>query len=626
MTIGIYSARIKILNPTPAPDSPIFVLLKELHQEFSSLHEGEVATYIPELAKADPHWFGICLVTAAGHVYEVGDTRQPFTIQSISKPFVYGLALEDQGLTAVTDKVGVEPTGDAFNFISLEAGTGRPRNPMINAGAIATTGLVAGNDPAHRSKRIVDMLSNYAGRPLQIDTVVHQCESDTGHRNRAIGHMLRNFDIITDEPTPTVDLYFQQCSVSVTCRDLGIMAATLANHGVNPITGQRALQGAYIANVLSVMGTCGMYNWAGEWLYRVGIPAKSGVAGGVLAVLPGQIGIGVFSPRLDAQGNSVRGIKVCETLSNFCDLHLFNFRDPGPALRARFNASQISSLRVRSHIEQKVILRHGAELEIFQLQGNLGFASAESVIYHAMEAEPKLTYLLLDLRRLQSLNESAAHLFHDLITGFAANGKTVVFAAARQHWSLAQVVSAKLGAERGHLLKIIDDYDAALEWCESEIISRHLADGTTPSFVMPASNELLADLDDTQRGLLLALLNIYDYPAGEILIKAGDRARNLMLLESGHASVYLELPGAARKRLATFCPGMVFGELALIDDSPRSATVIADTPVKCAVLELDDFNALATQAPEIKICVLKNLALGLCDKLRKANLALSAIE
>jgi glutaminase len=374
------------------------------------------------------------------------------------------------------------------------------------------------------------------------------------------------------------------------------------------------------------MGTCGMYNWAGEWLYRVGIPAKSGVAGGVLAVLPGQIGIGVFSPRLDVQGNSVRGIKVCEALSRFCDLHLFNLRNPGPALRARFNASQITSLRVRSHIEQQVMLRHGDELEIFQLQGNLGFASAESVIHHAMEAKSKLTHLLLDLRRVQSLNESSAHLFHDLVTGFADHGKTVVFAAGRPHRSLAQVVGAKLGAERGHLLKIIDDYDAALEWCETEIVARHLANGTTPSFVMPESNELLNGLDDTQRGRILTLLKTGDYPAGAVLIKAGDRARNLMLLQSGRASVYLELPGDARKRLATFCPGMIFGELALIDDSPRSATVVADTPVKCAVLELDDFNALATQAPEIKIRVLKNLALGLCDKLRKANRALSAIE
>lgn len=317
-------------------NSPILQILRKLHADFFDVHEGEVATYIPELAKTDPKLFGICLVTTDGHVYEVGDTRHEFTIQSISKPFVYGLALMDRGLTDVAAKVGVEPTGEAFNSISLEPSTGRPRNPMINAGAIATAGLVAGASPAIRRDRIVEMLSRYAGRPLSIDQTVHQSESDTGHRNRAIGHMLRNFEILTEDPTPTVDVYFQQCSVSVTCRDLGIMAATLANHGVNPLTGERALQGAYVEHVLSVMGTCGMYNWAGEWLYRVGIPAKSGVAGGVLAVLPGNIGIGVFSPRLDEQGNSVRGIKVCEALSRYFDLHLFNLRNPGPALRARF--------------------------------------------------------------------------------------------------------------------------------------------------------------------------------------------------------------------------------------------------------------------------------------------------
>src|SRR5688572_17190052 len=297
-----------------ATHSPIQEFLQELHGRHATLRDGQVATYIPELAKANPDWFGICLVTTSGHVYEAGDSQQPFTIQSISKPFVYGLALEDNTRAEVLKKISVEPTGDAFNAISLEPGTGRPRNPMINAGAIAAAGLIAGKSPQTRLRRMQEMFSLYAGEEVAIDDAIYRSESETGHRNRAIGHMLRNFDILTSDPKPSVELYFQQCSVSVTARDLGVMAATLANRGINPLTGKMAIRGEYVESVLSVMGSCGMYNFAGEWIYNVGMPAKSGVSGGIIAVLPGQLGVGVFSPPLDAHGNSVRGVHVCDRL------------------------------------------------------------------------------------------------------------------------------------------------------------------------------------------------------------------------------------------------------------------------------------------------------------------------
>lgn len=201
------------------------------------MNDGDIASYISELTKANPDWFGICLVTATGSIYEVGDTRQPFTIQSISKPFVYGMALEENGRADVLKKVGVEPTGDVFNSISLEPDTGRPRNPMINAGAIATTGLVTGLTLESRLKRMLATFGNFAGRELSLDEEVYRSENETGHRNRAIGHMLRDFEILTTDPIPTVELYFKQCSISVNCHDLGIMAATLANRGTNPVTG-----------------------------------------------------------------------------------------------------------------------------------------------------------------------------------------------------------------------------------------------------------------------------------------------------------------------------------------------------------------------------------------------------
>lgn len=609
---------------TPAPGLPINQVLQEMHRRFADLHEGEVATYIPELAKANPDWFAICLVTPGGQVYEIGDTTQPFTIQSISKPFVYGLALEDCGLAEVSTKVGVEPTGDAFNSISLEPNTGRPRNPMINAGAIATTGLVAGGSAATRRDRIVSMLSRYAGRPLALDAAVHRSESDTGHRNRAIGHMLRNFDILTADPAPTVDVYFQQCSVSVTCRDLAVMAATLANHGVNPLTGEGALRGAYVEHVLTVMSTCGMYNWAGEWLYRIGIPAKSGVSGGVLAVLPGQLGIGVFSPRLDQQGNSVRGIKVCEMLSRYFDLHLFNLRKPAPALRNRYTVAQVGSRRVRPAVERQQLAGHGGDAVVFELQGSLVFATIEPVIHEAVTAS--LTHLLIDLRRVQSLSESAAHLLHDLLLDYAGRDRTVVFCHARAHRALLRVVGARLGAARAGLFRIIDNYDDALEWCEDQVIIRHAQGPTTPEFVPSHGNELLAGLVPEQCTRLLDLLRPCVFAAGTTIITAGERRRSLFLIERGRPSVYMDLAGGGRRRIASLCPGMVFGELALIDDSPRSASVVADTDVSGTELAVEDFELIGARYPDIKFQILKNLCLGLCDKLRKSNTALGVLE
>ncbi len=184
---------------------------------------------------------------------------------------------------------------------------------------IASTGLIEGRTPQVRLSRILEMFGRYAGRELKVDEGVYASESATGHRNRAIGFMLRNFNVLEQDPMPTVETYFQQCSILGHCADLATMAATLANRGVNPLTGVHAIRGEYVESVLGVMGTCGMYDYAGEWLYDVGMPAKSGVAGGVIAVLPGQLGIGVFSPPLDAKGNSVRGVRVCSALSRRWD-------------------------------------------------------------------------------------------------------------------------------------------------------------------------------------------------------------------------------------------------------------------------------------------------------------------
>jgi glutaminase len=607
--------------------SPIQDLLQELHGRLAGLNEGAVATYIPELAKANPDWFGISLVTANGHIYEVGDSRQPFTIQSISKPFVYGLALEDNTRAEVLKKVGVEPTGDAFNAISLEPGTGRPRNPMINAGAIAAAGLIAGKTAATRSQRMLDMFSRYVGEEVVIDDAVYRSESETGHRNRAIGHMLRNFDILTEPPDAVVDLYFKQCSVTVTSRSLAVMAATLANRGINPLTGRQAIRGEYVESVLSVMGSCGMYDFAGEWLYRVGMPAKSGVAGGVIAVLPGQLGIGVFSPPLDSHGNSVRGVRVCDELSRHFDLHLFNTPHASKSVvRLKFSAAEVSSSRVRTLEEAQTLRADGHSILVYQLQGYLALSTAEVVVHEVMSQLDCKDAVILDFKYVLAINESACRLIYQLLLKLNGQGKQLIFTNVARVPHLRRYLKAKLKDQFESLFRAFDENDTALEWCENRLLSSRCRVRDVNETLGAASYELLAGLGPDEVSTVQSLFERRKFKAGELIVQIGEPAGELFFLSRGRVSVTVPLAGAAQKRLATFEPGMAFGEMAMLDRAPRSAVVVADTEVECDVLALDAFDRLGETHPRIEIAILRNLALSLSRKLRKANREMSVFD
>lgn len=304
-------------------------LVEELHARYAPLDEGQVATYIPELGKANPKDFGIAVATADGRIFETGDADRLFTIQSTSKPFTYGMALEAYGQDKVASHVGVEPSGDAFNSIELEPGTNRPFNPMINAGAITVSALLYQHYGDEALEQMLARFSAAAGRPLSIDESVYQSESRTGHRNRAIAHLLLNFGMIEEPVEPALDLYFKQCSILVNCRDLAVMGATLANLGTNPVSGEDVYDIGCVKDMLSIMLTCGMYDYSGQWAYRVGVPAKSGVGGGVMAVVNRQMGMACYSPRLDARGNSCRGINVCVDLANELGLHAFDCMNVG---------------------------------------------------------------------------------------------------------------------------------------------------------------------------------------------------------------------------------------------------------------------------------------------------------
>ena len=304
-------------------------LVESLYLQHISNQSGEVATYIPELGKANPEDFGICVVTADGRIHETGESDKTFTIQSISKPFTYGMALEAHGAEKVAQHVGVEPSGDAFNSIELEPGTNRPFNPMINAGAITVTAMLYDHYGDEAFEQIMARFSAAAGRELDYDPSVYESESRTGHRNRAIGHLLLNFGMVPEQIEAALDLYFKQCSILVNCRDLAVMGATLSNLGNNPVTGKEVYDIDRVKDMLSIMFTCGMYDYSGQWAYKVGVPAKSGVAGGVVAVVNRQLSIASYSPRLDARGNSCRGIDVCVDLASELGLHAFDCMNEG---------------------------------------------------------------------------------------------------------------------------------------------------------------------------------------------------------------------------------------------------------------------------------------------------------
>ncbi len=609
--------------------SPIQTYLAELHARYASLDEGEVATYIPELAKADPGWFGISIATTDGYVYEVGDTRQGFTIQSISKPFAYGLALEDKGPGAVLAKVGVEPSGDAFNSISLAPGTGRPLNPMINAGAIATTSLVSGNSTAEKLQRLLDVLSIYAGRPLTVDEAVFLSEKNTGHRNRAIGHMLRNFDILADDPTGALDVYFQQCSIEVTCRDLASMAATLANGGINPTTGERAIGAGLVDNVLSVMMSCGMYDYAGEWLYLVGAPAKSGVSGGIMAVWPGQLGIAVFSPRLDARGNSVRGIKVCQELCRNLNLHSLRVPSYGRnAVRAVYDLANVRSKRRRLDPERRRLDDVGRRAIVFELQGELMFAATEVAVRRIVDTCSESDVAIVDFRRVSRVDPGSATLLGDLFAGLGARGTRILAAGLRRHQALERSLAVAFGpSDAPGSSRIVAELDRALEDAENGLLAAAAGNSVArPHAVTLAEHDLLRGLSPEASAAVQEHMRPLEFRRGETLVRQGDAAGEIFLLTRGEVSVVIELPSGEAKRLSTLSAGMSFGELAVFGGTARTADVHADTDVECYILPKPAWDSLGDTHPTARFIMLENMFRYVSTRVAALSAEVAALE
>ncbi len=305
-------------------DEDVRAIVEAGYERFRHVSEGKVADYIPALAEASPDSFGVCVVGVRGRVFEIGDAHEEFTIQSISKLFVFAAVCDLLGPDEARHQLGVNSTGLPFDSVmGVELNEDRTMNPMVNAGALATTSLVPGSSADEKFARIVDALSVFAGRPLVLDEAVYESEAANNDRNRGIAHLLNGYGRMYSDPDVTTEAYTRQCSIRVSARDLGVMAATLADGGVNPLTGAKAIAPSTCRRVLPVLATAGLYERSGDWLYDVGLPGKSGVSGGMVTVSPGKGGVGSYSPPLDEAGNSVRGRFMAAYLSERLGLNLF---------------------------------------------------------------------------------------------------------------------------------------------------------------------------------------------------------------------------------------------------------------------------------------------------------------
>ncbi|MDQ0754897.1 glutaminase A [Arthrobacter sp. B3I4] len=583
-------------------ESPIDSYLRQIHAEIAELKDGKPYSTIPAMASVDPDNFGIALATVDGKVYEIGDTREEFTIQSISKPFTYGLALEDLGAEAVDAKVDVEPSGDPFNEISLAEGTGRPANAMINAGALTATSLIRGSGGQSSFKRILSTYSAFAGRQLSVSEKIFDSELKHGHRNTALAHLLRSFNIIEDDPAPVLSDYFRQCSVLVNCFDLSIMAATLANSGRNPLSGKQVLEIGSVERVLSVMMTSGMYDDAGAWISSVGMPGKSGVAGGILAVLPGQVGLAVYSPPLDEHGTSVRGLATAQRLSRDMELHFVRAARTGrSAILAAYDVTETPSGIRRNDEAADVLRNHGDRARVIEVNGDLHFAGTESMVRELSSLADDVELVVLDLRRTDQVSDVAVRTLARIRKGMADSGRELVLVEGDGS------VTEALGTSARRPVTSFATRSAAVEYCENRLLERYGTHLLLPDHVPVTASPALAPLEEADAVALEALMTPKSYADGDVIRRVGLRFGGVYFITSGQVSSTSPGPTADRVKLNTLSAGMTFGELALGSGNRQETTVRAVGPVEVMVLSAEAISELEVADPRLAVALWKAL-------------------
>ncbi|MGM7667123.1 glutaminase A [Microbacterium sp. A93] len=580
-------------------ESPIQHYLEQLLAEVQHLGAGVPYGVHPGGREPRPEDFGICLATVDGRVYSVGVADQEFSIQSISKPFSYGLALADYGFDAVDEKVDVEPSGDPFNQISLAPDTGRPPNAMVNAGALAMSGMIRGGGGKSAVRRIVDTYSRSAGRALTSSRSVFDVEMRQSDRNHSLAYLLSSVGIIENDPTRALEVYLRQCAVQVTCRDLALMAATLANGGTQPLTGEEVFGIDVVERVLSVMMTSGMYDDAGAWVSSVGMPAKSGVGGGTLAVLPGQAGLAVFSPPLDGHGNSVRGLETCRRLSRDMEMHFVRAARSGrSAVRDTREISQLPS-RVRRTLEEAEVLeQHGHRARIIEVAGDLFFAGTESLVRAVSELEETVAFVVLDLRQVYDAGRLARQMLTDLQHRLAATGREMVLVTGEE--APAFMAGDDAGPD-GSAVPVFRGLGEAVEHCEDALLARYGAPPAVTERVLVTDSPALAVLGEADRHRLAGLMEHRSHLDGDIIRRVGQRFGGVHFIVAGRINTIATDPDGERVRLNTLGAGMTFGELALGTSDRQETTEKAVGDVELMVLTPEAIEVLESEDPALAL-------------------------
>jgi len=596
--------------------SPLLEFIETQHKSILADTSGAPADYIPELAIVNPDQFGIALTTVDGITHAVGDCSVEFTIQSISKAFVYCLAIERMGADRVFKKIGVEPSGEAFNSIRLKEDN-RPFNPMVNSGAISCTGLICDDATDDAFPVILEFLSDFAGRQLTVNENVFYSEKSTGDRNRAIGWLLKNNNQFEYGVDKILDVYFRQCSILVTAKDLAVMAATLAKNGVNPLTNKRIVSPETAVKGLSIMVSAGMYDYSGEWTYRIGLPAKSGVGGGIVAVLPSEFGLGVFSPPLDELGNSVRGIQVCQELSSYFKLHLLQGEDTFEnCIRNVYDLSKIRSVHARKPADADILDQHGIKCSVIELGGSITLIHSDAItraITNIIDQE----FIIISLQKVNKISPGAVRILKEFFKNIEDAETEILFCGAQNDDIDRRDVFEGFQEFTKTSTLHYPNLNQAIEWVEEQLIAgygEHQVEGSRGNDL--SSQPLLTNMSPAELDIIKQKVERQDFVTGTKIISLGQETDGVFFLLSGKVEIAL----GNGEYLASVGAGTCFGELALISpNEKRQANVIASTNCHCAWLSDDSLNKIFSQQLEIRSKILHNLSSILVERLNKSN-------
>ncbi|SNC65117.1 L-glutaminase [Kytococcus aerolatus] len=657
----------------PQHANPLDDLLARVHARFRDHADGETAAFVKALGTVDETDFGIALTTVDGHTYTHGQATTEFAIQSISKAFTYAVALADSGFEAVDAVIDVEPSGEAFNEISLQEGSGRPSNAMINAGAIAATSLVAGRSSnpyvedgaslytpdqgasSHdettgrtsaatptdgtraatptggvsadaptgpregetRRERLRRAFSTMADRELTVNPEVLAFEREDGDRNLALAHLMRSFGLISEGPEAIADDYFAACSIDVTVTDLSMMATLLATGGIHPRTGRRLLDQAVVDRVLGVMTTCGMYDDAGEWIVRVGLPAKSGVGGGIIAVVPGQVGLAVYSPLLDQHGNSERGVLACEALSDALDLHLMRgARVRHAAVRSSYPVSDTPSGVRRAPAAERLLTEHGDRSRVVEIQGELGFGPAESVM-RQLSRLTEVDAVVLDVRRVTEVTRFAREGLVRVAAEHADEGRLVVLVDDSGHVFTedaterltTRTTSPPDGSRRNQPGVIVRrQRRAAIEAVEDFLLSRHGDEDLRPETIEVSDAILMTALDPADVEQLEEIMRPRTHREGDVIIEEGQDFAGIHVVVTGSVQTTHADEDDEEHRVNVLGPGSSFGEFGLVGDHRHWLTVTALEEVETRVLDAAALARLEEDDPRLALRLWKAIS------------------